>query len=590
MKYLLSLAVIAFIGCGGGSGGDSATSTDQNSSTKKPLKVEDVTKPQSTAGKFDVTVQRAPILHALVKDSAGQEAIDNNTSTYTFLHQIAYPITVSQTSITFMDVDGDGKPSIGDVRLGDIELSSCDNNVTPISTYLQKNTQNCANIEEVKQKVADDFNVQKDELSKLPSEQKTQSSIILTNAIYASLNENNTSLENVKKNNDKIKQIVDEKLIQGSKTIENVVIESFGINKIQQVGVNQLNANLKKYFQNNDLSDTNGDISVSAKDKVRYGAINDEWYIGQWAINPILPKAWRGDIDFNANIHPGDYFTKYRGEGVKVAVIDNGLTTDIRDLEGAVVAAYSIERDSENVSHFSGDGGHGTMVTGLIGARANTEDIFGIASLSDIIFVQYATQPDSFKTIKAFKYAADQGAQIISNSWGTFNVDDSVKRYIQELATTGRDGKGIVIVFASGNDGGTFPNDESAIPEVISVGASNHLNKVTAYSNYGEYLDIIAPGGESGGENGSHSIWSLASTYEPHVKGAVGTSFSAPITSGVIALMLEKNPNLKASQIEEILQQTADKIGGVTYDANGHHIRYGYGKLNMKKALDAVVK
>ncbi len=69
----------------------------------------------------------------------------------------------------------------------------------------------------------------------------------------------------------------------------------------------------------------------------------------------------------------------------------------------------------------------------------------------------------------------------------------------------------------------------------------------------------------------------------------IGTSASAPIVSATIALMLEKNPNLTVSQIYNILKESADKIGD-DYGINGHSIQYGYGKINVDRAIDMVSK
>ncbi|HHH52149.1 MAG TPA: hypothetical protein ENK91_00685, partial [Bacteroidetes bacterium] len=162
---------------------------------------------------------------------------------------------------------------------------------------------------------------------------------------------------------------------------------------------------------------------------------------------------------------------------------------------------------------------------------------------------------------------------------------------IQDLATNGRDGKGMIIVFATGNDAQDMGNDESAIPEVIAVGSTDKDNLRAWYSNYGANMDVVAPGGfdigittlDPVGENGIATLnddYLLANDEESFI----GTSSSAPIVSGVIALMLEQNPNLTRIEIVDSLKTSSDKIGNVEY-VNGWNEYYGYGKINVGRLL-----
>jgi len=197
--------------------------------------------------------------------------------------------------------------------------------------------------------------------------------------------------------------------------------------------------------------------------------------------------------------------------------------------------------------------------------------------------------------IALFDKAAAFGADIISNSWGTGNVSPAVKAKIVDLATNSRGGKGITIVFACGNNDQDMGNDESAIPEVVSVGATNNDNVRAGYSNYGANLDIMAPGGEylgittidPMGSNGGASIDTDYLVYNDS-NGFVGTSAATPIVSGVVALMLEKNPNLTRVEIENILKSSADNIGTVGYDADGRNDYYGYGKINLTSIFSSI--
>ena len=151
---------------------------------------------------------------------------------------------------------------------------------------------------------------------------------------------------------------------------------------------------------------------------------------------------------------------------------------------------------------------------------------------------------------------------------------------------------GIIIVFAAGNDNKDIGNDESAIPEVISVSTTDEYNeRATTYSNYGPNLNLLAPGGYEFGiitiddmnNKGKASINKNYILYNNHNCFA-GTSDAAPIVIGVIALMLEKNPNLTREEVENILKQSCDKIGNIEYK-NGRNDYYGYGKINLTKIM-----
>ncbi|MDQ7067477.1 MAG: S8 family serine peptidase [Sulfurimonas sp.] len=160
------------------------------------------------------------------------------------------------------------------------------------------------------------------------------------------------------------------------------------------------------------------------------------------------------------------------------------------------------------------------------------------------------------------------------------------------LSNNGRDGKGTIIVFASGNDDQDMGNDESAIPEVISVGATDSENLRAYYSNFGLNLDLVAPGGyylgittlDSMGDKGLASLDDNYLLFDDVDGAFVGTSAAAPIVSGIIAIMLEKNPNLTRVEIENILKNSSDKIGNVPYQ-NGRNNYYGYGKVNLTNAM-----
>lgn len=318
------------------------------------------------------------------------------------------------------------------------------------------------------------------------------------------------------------------------------------------------------------------------KEPIKLKSINDENFTQQWYLAKNDEFYKTHNINKNAHIHAGDYFGIYRGKDVKIAVIDNGLDVNHPDLKGAISSTYNVRKENEDVSHDYNEN-HGTLVTGIIGARANEIDIFGIASESTISFFKYEYKLYADQATKIFKKVKELDPDIVNCSFGgTYEVSEEEKQIIKDLAKNGRGGKGTIIVFSSGNRN-IMTSSEAAIPEVISVGATNKDNNRSSYSNCSPYLDILAPGGDGG-----LKILSLSTDNTLAKKD--GTSFAAPIVSGVIAMMLEANPDLTRDEVEYILHTTADKIpaqGYESYDSKGFNRCYGYGKLNAKKAIEA---
>ena len=320
--------------------------------------------------------------------------------------------------------------------------------------------------------------------------------------------------------------------------------------------------------------------------------INEPYFYQQWYLEKNETFYKENRIDSEASIHFGNTY-HYTGKGVKVAVIDDGLDITHPELNGSIIATYDVTTKTANVAHFSMREHHGTSTTGIITANDNGIGIKGVASESQIIFLKHREGMSDSETIELFLKAKEFGADIINCSWGTYDVSESVKEVIQDLATNGREGKGIIIIFATGNDGQDMGNDESAIPEVIAVGSSDKENLRAWYSNYGEYIDVLAPGGnldlgittlDDMGENG---IATLDDDYllANDENSFVGTSASAPIVSGVIALMLEKNPNMTRDEVAKALHDKSDKIGTLDY-VDGFNEYYGYGKINVGRLLE----
>lgn len=320
--------------------------------------------------------------------------------------------------------------------------------------------------------------------------------------------------------------------------------------------------------------------------------IPEPLYYQQWYLDYNETFYEENGIDSNASIHSDELLFKYTGKGIKIAIIDDGLDVEHEDLNGSVVSSFDINFRTSDVTHTNITDYHGTAVTGIIAARRNGIGMHGIASEAEIIFLKYEEYMSDSETIELFDKAVELGADIINCSWGTYDVSASVRDKIVEISTTAKDGQGIPIVFAVGNSDLDMGNDESSIPEVISVGSVDVDNLRAWYSDYGKELDVVAPAGYYLGITtldpmGAKGIASENLDYLLYddYNSFIGSSAAAPIVSGVIALMLEEDPTLTREEIDSILKNTADKIGTLIYE-DGRNSYYGYGKINVTSIFD----
>lgn len=206
-------------------------------------------------------------------------------------------------------------------------------------------------------------------------------------------------------------------------------------------------------------------------------------------------------------------------------------------------------------------GGHGTHVAGIVGGKVG-ETTIGITENVEFMFVRAIPSGDERdKDVgNAIRYAADNGAQVINMSFGKEYSPN--QDYVRE-AVKYAESKGVLMVHAAGNDGKnndeklSFPDGSISKSKKsknwIEVGASskNYNEKLPAgFSNYGKQnVDLFAPG---------VNIMSAVpgNTY----KGNSGTSMASPVVAGVSALLLSYFPDLKASEVKEILMQSATKV------------------------------
>lgn len=302
---------------------------------------------------------------------------------------------------------------------------------------------------------------------------------------------------------------------------------------------------------------------------------NDTYYSQQSYLDTInAPSAW--------DITTGN-------PNIKVAVIDSGIEVAHSDI-GYGSNTYSNVSLTEGANYTNGSNthispvnSHGTNVAGIIGAKTNnSKGIAGICggnNSSGVTMIPYCVtngEPIANTNVRTAIYdAIDAGVKVINMSLRL--SEDYATNACLDYAYN----HNVCIVCSAGNNenGGTsgiyYPASYS---KTIAVGAKDSTNARWINSQYGQGLDLVAPGVTIKTTDINNSYTNLDS----------GTSLSAPQVTGTIALMLSVNPLLTPDEIKSVLHNTCTKLTSYTYNSLGWNEHVGYGLLNVFKAVFAV--
>lgn len=260
------------------------------------------------------------------------------------------------------------------------------------------------------------------------------------------------------------------------------------------------------------------------------------------------------------NITKGD-------ENIIVAVVDTGIDLDHPDLHDKIVQGYNAI-NSDNEPH--DDVGHGSHVAGIIAANVdNQQGVAGMSWYNKIMPIKVLDESgagSAYHVAQGIIWATDHGASVINLSLGNY-VDS---QFLHDAVRYAYD-RGVVLIAASGNDNTSKPGYPAAYPEVFAVAATDYKNERAIFSNYGDYIDVAAPG--------EH----IASTYMNGQYAALsGTSMATPHVSALAAMIRSIRPSLSNIEVMNIMRTSVLDLGEA-----GKDIYYGYGLIDVKKALES---
>jgi len=403
-------------------------------------------------------------------------------------------------------------------------------------------------------------------------------------------------------------------IIVGAKNID--FLSKINIVKNYEIRQHELipDVYILKFTETNTLNIFDIVTQLNKNVEVEYAEPNFILLTRPLSIDPLLSNQWAIENNgymggvYGADMKVKEAWNYATGLGIKVAVLDDGVQLEHPDLIDNLLPGYDATGlgsmgDCNNNAYNS----HGTSCAGIIGATRNYIGVRGVAYNTKIIPVRIAyKQCDSCGwtsninwIASSFIWAKEHGADVISNSWGwpggSYN-SHYLNSIINDCATNGRNGKGCVLVFATGNQNISSIYYPSSHPKVIAVGASTMCDErkhpsscgnENWGSNYGQGLSVVAPGTKIYTTNNM-------SGYRDNFGG---TSSACPNVAGVVALILSFNPNFTQNQVRYIIESTADKIQASSYNyltwgtyPNGTWSHQaGYGRINASSALKKVL-
>lgn len=255
-----------------------------------------------------------------------------------------------------------------------------------------------------------------------------------------------------------------------------------------------------------------------------------------------------------------------KGTGVKVAIVDTGIYKRHKDLKANIKGGYNCIAESDD---FNDDHSHGTHCAGIVAAVDNTIGVVGVAPEAWLYGVKVLDASGGgylSDCVEGIQWCVDNGMDVASMSWGGYGTWPTL-----EAACNAAWAAGVVLVAAAGNESYLTPDLMPAgYSSVIAVSATDSSDNLAYFSNYGNEIELAAPG---------VSIYScVLGTSKYGYKS--GTSMACPHVSGVAALILAVYPTWTNDQVRQHLWDTAEDLGAPGWDQY-----FGYGLVDAEAAV-----
>jgi thermitase len=297
----------------------------------------------------------------------------------------------------------------------------------------------------------------------------------------------------------------------------------------------------------------------------------------------VYPLATPNDPSFGTQWHHGaskmdsaagwDLHTG--GPSVSVGICDTGIRTSHQDLYDNRLEGYNaVDKLWENEGGAIGPvHSHGTRVTGSAAANGNNGlGVTGVGWNLSHRMLRVSNSSDGSASLSVLQHAARTA---VENGDRVANVSYSGVDTSSNLTTaTYIKSKGGLLIWAAGNDGRNLTYGDRDDDDIIVVGATTSSDVKASFSAYGKFVDLTAPG---------QSIYTTDSDSDNDYASVSGTSFSAPLTAGLAALIWSYDPTLTPDEVETILKQGADDLGTAGVDDT-----FGYGRINVYGSLSLV--
>lgn len=283
---------------------------------------------------------------------------------------------------------------------------------------------------------------------------------------------------------------------------------------------------------------------------------NDPYYVSgtQWA-----PKKIAANLAWDTTIG---------SSSVVVSVVDTGADFNHPDLTGKLIAGYDYVNNDADPQD---DQGHGTHVSGIVGAVTNNGiGVAGIGYETRMLAVKVLNSSGSGYyswVANGIIYAADNGAKVINLSLGG-SSDSSTLRSAVDYAYN----KGVLLVAAAGNSASSSRFYPAAFPNVMAISSTDVNDNLSGFSNYGSYISVSAPGSSV-----YSTVWtSSGSTYSYKS----GTSMATPHVAAIGGLLLAQDGTRINSYLRSIIESSADDLGDSGWDQY-----FGHGRVNAYRAV-----